>query len=373
MAVSCSQNKTAVVEAAIDGADSKNIIVSQLSVNQLKFVDSVKTDNNGKMTAKIAINGEAPNFYYLSYNGRRLASMVLRPGDKVKVSADTLGRNVTIEGSEESALMQKYDLDLASAILAFEASSAELGKAVEANDAELVQQLNSQLSKMYVKYKQDIIKSIMMNPYSLANVQALYQSIAPGLPVFGSENDRFIFQRVHDSLQTVYPNSVYVKSLQEQIKAVEDMKLLEGQFANAGETSFPNISLPDINAKNVDLTSLEGKPFVLMFWTMTDASQKMFNNDLIEIYNKYKASGLQVYQVSIDTDKTAWATVVKEQKLPWISVCDGKGIYSTAVSTYNVGSVPAVFVFDKNGDIVGTVRSQVNKQKVEELVKKAVR
>lgn len=373
MALSCSQNKTAVVEAAIDGADSKNIIVSQLSVNQLKFVDSVKTDNNGKMTAKIAINGEAPNFYYLSYNGRRLASMVLRPGDKVKVSADTLGRNVTIEGSEESALMQKYDLDLASAILAFEASSAELGKAVEANDAELVQQLNSQLSKMYVKYKQDIIKSIMMNPYSLANVQALYQSIAPGLPVFGSENDRFIFQRVHDSLQTVYPNSVYVKSLQEQIKAVEDMKLLEGQFANAGETSFPNISLPDINAKNVDLTSLEGKPFVLMFWTMTDASQKMFNNDLIEIYNKYKASGLQVYQVSIDTDKTAWATVVKEQKLPWISVCDGKGIYSTAVSTYNVGSVPAVFVFDKNGDIVGTVRSQVNKQKVEELVKKAVR
>jgi peroxiredoxin len=218
-----------------------------------------------------------------------------------------------------------------------------------------------------------MIKSIMQNPYSIANVQALYQFLAPGLPVFADENDRFMFQRVHDSLQTIYPNSVYVKSLQEEIKAVENRKTLEGQFANAAETSFPNISLPDVNAKNVDLASLEGKPFVLMFWTITDARQKMFNNDLMEIYNKYKSSGLQIYQVSVDTDKTAWATAVKEQKLPWISVCDGKGIYSTAVSTYNVALIPALFVFDRNGDIVGSLRSQVSKQSVEELVRKAVK
>lgn len=356
MAVSCSQSKTAVVDAVIDGADSKNIIVTQLSVNQLKFVDSVKTDSKGKLATKISMTDDSPNFYYLSYNGKRLASMVLRPGDKVKVTADTLGRNVTIEGSEESALMQKYDLELANAIAQFEAET-DLAK----------------LNRMYVKYKQDIIKSIMQNPYSFANVQALYQSLMPGLPVFGGENDHFLFQRVHDSLQTLYPNSVYVKSLQEQIKAAENYKLLEGQFANAGEIPFPNITLPDVNAKNVELASLEGKPFVLMFWTISDASQKMFNNDLMDIYNKYKSSGLQIYQASVDTDKTAWATIVKEQNLPWISVCDGKGVNSVALATYNVGSIPAVFVFDKNGDIVGSVRSQVNKQKVEELVKKAVR
>ncbi len=356
MAVSCTQSKTAVVEAAIEGADTRNIIVSQLSVNQLRFVDSVKTDSKGNMTARIAMTDENPNFYYLSYNGKRLVSMVLKPGDKIKVTSDTLGRNVAIEGSEESALMQKYDWELANAIAQFEA-----------------EQDVAQMSRFYVKYKQNIIKSIMQNPYAFANVQALYQSLAPGLPVFGDVNDQFMFRRVHDSLQTLYPNSVYVKSLQEEIKAAEGYRILEGQFANAGETSFPNISLPDINAKNVELSSLEGKPFVLMFWTVADASQKMFNNDLKELYAKYKSAGLQIYQVSVDTDKTAWASVVKDQELPWISVCDGKGIYSTAVSTYNIGSIPAVFVFDKNGDIVGSVRSQVNKQKVEELVRKAVK
>lgn len=372
MAASCTKSNTAVVDAHIEGADNKLVMVAQLSVNQMKLVDTVRTDSKGTFKSEFAVSEETPNFYYIAYNGRRLASLVLKNGDKVKVTADTLGKNVTIEGSEESVLMQKYETGLTSAIAQFEATSSELGKAMEARDDAAVQNLNAQLSRLYVKYKQDMIKSIMQNPYAFANVQALYQSLMPGLPIFGGENDHFLFQRVHDSLQTLYPNSVYVKSLQEQIKAAQDLKLLANRIENADETSFPNISLPDINAKNVDLSSLEGRTFILMFWTVADPNQKMFNNDLMEIYNKYKSAGLEIYQVSIDTDKTAWATAVKEQNLPWISVCDGKGAASIAVATYNVTAIPSMFVFNKKGDIVAS-NDLFSKSKVEEAVKKALR
>jgi peroxiredoxin len=372
MAASCTKSNTAVVDAHIEGADNKLVMVAQLSVNQMKLVDTVRTDSKGTFKSEFAVSEETPNFYYIAYNGRRLASLVLKSGDKVKVTADTLGKNVTIEGSEESVLMQKYETGLTSAIAQFEATSSELGKAMEVRDDAAVQNLNAQLSRLYVKYKQDMIKSIMQNPYAFANVQALYQSLMPGLPIFGGENDHFLFQRVHDSLQTLYPNSVYVKSLQEQIKAAQDLKLLASRIENADETSFPNISLPDINAKNVDLSSLEGRPFILMFWTVADPNQKMFNNDLMEIYNKYKSAGLEIYQVSIDTDKTAWATAVKEQNLPWISVCDGKGAASIAVATYNVTAIPSMFVFNRKGDIVAS-NDLFSKSKVEEAVKKALR
>ena len=372
MAASCTKSNTAVVDAHIEGADNKLVMVAQLSVNQMKLVDTVRTDSKGTFKSEFAVSEETPNFYYIAYNGRRLASLVLKSGDKVKVTADTLGKNVTIEGSEESVLMQKYETGLTSAIAQFEATSSEIGKAMEARDDAAVQNLNAQLSRLYVKYKQDMIKSIMQNPYAFANVQALYQSLMPGLPIFGGENDHFLFQRVHDSLQTLYPNSVYVKSLQEQIKAAQDLKLLASRIENADETSFPNISLPDINAKNVDLSSLEGRPFILMFWTVADPNQKMFNNDLMEIYNKYKSAGLEIYQVSIDTDKTAWATAVKEQNLPWISVCDGKGAASIAVATYNVTAIPSMFVFNRKGDIVAS-NDLFSKSKVEEAVKKALR
>ena len=355
LAVSCSKNNTAVVNAQIEGADSKQIMLFQLSVNQMKLADTLKTDTKGAVKGEVVMQDENPNFYYLAYNGKKLASLVLKAGDKVTVSTDTLGRNVKISGSQESELLQKYDERLTAAIASFEATSSELDKA-----------------KLYVKYKQDIIKSIMQNPYSIANVQALHQSLMPGLPIFGGENDHFLFQRVHDSLQTVYPNSVYVKSLQEEIKAAQSYILLAEKFANADEMSFPDLSLPDINANNVELSSLNGKPFILMFWTVADANQKMFNNELLDVYNKYKSAGLEIYQVSIDTDKTAWATAVREQNLPWISVCDGKGAASIAVASYNVTTIPSIFVFNKNGDIVAS-QNLFSKAKIEEAVRKAIR
>ena len=160
--------------------------------------------------------------------------------------------------------------------------------------------------------------------------------------------------------------------MQGQIKSGQNATLLADKIAKAGEESFPNISLPDINAKNVDLSSLEGKPFILMFWTITEASQKMFNNDLKELYRKYSGNGLEIYQVSLDVDKTAWATAVKEQELPWISVCDGKGSASPSIATYNIATIPYMFVFNKNGDIVarGTL---TNKGEIEAAIKKAVK
>ena len=372
MAASCTKSNTAVVDAHIEGADNKLMLMAQLSVNQMKLVDTVRTDSKGTFKREIAVSEETPNFYYIAYNGRRLASLVLKSGDKVKVTADTLGQNVTIEGSEESVLMQKYESGLTAAMASFESTSSELGKAMEARDDAAVQKLNVELSRLYVKYKQDMIKSIMQNPYAFANIQALYQSLMPGLPIFGGENDHFIFQRVHDSLQTLYPNSVYVKSLQEQIKAAQDLKLLASRIESADETSFPNIVLPDINAKDVELSSLEGKPFILMFWTVADPNQKMFNNDLMDIYNKYKSAGLEIYQVSVDTDKTAWATAVKEQNLPWISVCDGKGAASIAVASYNVTAIPTMYVFNKKGEIVAS-KDLFSKAKVEEAVRKALK
>lgn len=372
MAVSCSKSKTAVVNARIEGAANKDLVVSQLAVNQIKFVDSVKTDASGNLKSTITLQSDAPDFYYLSYNGKRLASLILKPGDKVNVTVDTLGKGLAIEGSEESVLLQKYNEMLAAAVAEFDALSVKLADASQAGDREAVQQYNSQMGKVFVRHKQNMIRNVMQNPYAFANIQALYQTFVQGLPVFGSENDHMLVQRVHDSLQTVYPGSVYLKSLQEQVASAKAAIAFAEKLSNAQETSFPNISLPDINAKNVELASLEGKPFILMFWASTDVNHKMFNNDLLDIYRKYSKSGLEIYQVAVDTDKTAWATAVKEQNLPWISVCDGKGAASPALATYNIYSVPSIFVFDRKGDIVAS-QGLFSKAALEDAVRKAVR
>ena len=56
--------------------------------------------------------------------------------------------------------------------------------------------------------------------------------------------------------------------------------------------------------------------------------------------------------VCVDADKTNWATTVKAQKLPWINVCDGLAEYSQAPAIYNITSIPTIYIFDAQGNII---------------------
>ena len=372
MAVGCSKNNGAQVSAQIEGAGNAEVVLYQLAVNQVKTVDTIKTGADGKFSYTVAMPEAAPDFYYLTYKGNKLASLVLKAGDKVNVKVDTLGANLTIEGSEESLLLGQYEKGLAAVSAEMVQMSEQMNAAMEKIDRKTANEIKLQMGKRYVDYRKDLIKKIMENPYSFANINALYQQIGQQLPVFSAENDYLLVERVHDSLATLYPSSVYLQSLQEQVNSAKNALALAEKIYEAEMTSFPNISLPDINAKNVELSSLEGKPFILMFWTITEPSQKMFNNDLKELYKKYSSSGLEIYQVSLDEDKTAWAAAVKDQQLPWISVCDGKGAASPAVVAYNLITVPTLFVFNAKGDIVAS-GNLTSAGEIENAIRKAVK
>jgi peroxiredoxin len=372
MAVGCSKNNGAQVNAQIEGAGNAEVVLYQLAVNQVKTVDTIKTGADGKFSYTVAMPEAAPDFYYLTYKGNKLASLVLKAGDKVSVKVDTLGAGLAIEGSEESLLLGQYEKGLATVSAQMAQMSEQMNAAIEKKDLAAAEELKIKMGKSYVNYRRDLIKTIMENPYSFANINALYQQVGQQLPVFSSENDYLLVERVHDSLATLYPSSVYLQSLKEQISGAKNAIALAEKIYEAETKSFPNLSLPDINAKNVELSSLEGKPFILMFWTISEPSQKMFNNDLKELYRKYRSSGLEIYQVSLDEDKTAWASAVKDQQLPWISVCDGKGPASPAVVAYNLLTVPTMFVFNAKGDLVAN-GNLTDKGELENAIRKAIK
>ncbi len=368
---SCAQNNSAVVDVTINGAGSKDIVVSKLAVNTIKIIDTVKT--NGKGKASITINQEAdsPNFYYLSYNRKKLASLVLKAGDKVNLSVDTLGSNLVIDGSQESVLLAEIENTLLNTIAKFDSLSVKLVDANEAGNAEESKRIRTELGRLYVKQKQYAVRSIIKNPFSITNVNLIYQQITENLPIFAEETDILYTKRIYDSLSTVYPNSVYVKSLKVLLDNVDKVNNLYAQLDSASQISFPDITLPNINAEKISLSSLNGKPFILLFWSSLDYQQKLFNKDLVELYAKYKSKGLEIYQVCVDTDKTAWATAVKEQGLEWINVCDGLGRSSKAVAAFNLASIPSLFIFDKEGDL--SARDVFEKSALDKELAKVVR
>ena len=76
----------------------------------------------------------------------------------------------------------------------------------------------------------------------------------------------------------------------------------------------------------------------------------MFNQDvLIPLYKTYHPKGLEIYAISLDTDKGVWASAVKSQELPWINVCDGLGAASPSVYLYNLSKGFPVAYIIENG------------------------
>lgn len=102
----------------------------------------------------------------------------------------------------------------------------------------------------------------------------------------------------------------------------------------------------------LDLTS-KGKVVVLNFTAYSADESPAFNVALNKVYEKYHSQGLEIFQVAFDSDEYAWKQTAKN--LPWITVLNGAADGDKALRDYNVGSLPAIFIFDRNGDIVERV------------------
>jgi peroxiredoxin len=132
----------------------------------------------------------------------------------------------------------------------------------------------------------------------------------------------------------------------------------------------PEIALPNPDGTVLKLSDLKGKVVVLHFWASWCPFCRQDNPALVALYNKYKDQGLEVYSVSLDTDKSKWKDAIQTQGLAWKNhVSDLKKWDSAAVETYKVDKTPYMFLIDKQGVIqVSNFKSNLESE-VEKLLK----
>ena len=343
---------TAKVEMTLDSAPSSEVVVKLLNINQYEVLDTLKTDASGKFSYKVNVEEGQPEFVYVYYKDKRVASLLLEAGDKVNVSADTLG-NYTVQGSEESSRLALVEQEYSAAQKRLQALAVQMETASD----EQMASLRQALAKEYVTYYRQCVKYILENSSSLTAVPVLYQNFGPELPVFSQNTDAIHFVNVADSLALAYPQSKYVRALRKEAERRYGYMELEAKLRTVSPVGFPDIVLPDINAQQVRLSEVDSKVIMLFFWDPSNANQKMFNLDILEsLHNDYHKKGFEIYQVALTTDKAAWAQIVKKQNLPWINVCDRLGAASQYVTTYNIPVLPATYIIADgelvDGDIV---------------------
>ena len=198
------------------------------------------------------------------------------------------------------------------------------------------------------------IRFMEENPRSLAVIYALYQHLDPNVMLFNQEEDLMYFLKADSMFYRRFPKLPIVNTLRADVVRKNDQyhaMRLNRMMYMLGEEA-PEIAMPALNGNIVRLSSTRGKYVLIDFWASWSAPCRTENIKLLNVYNKYRDKGFEIFQVSLDQSKTMWERAIKEDELPWINVSDFQYWDSETLALYGVESIPANFLLDREGSIM---------------------
>lgn len=137
---------------------------------------------------------------------------------------------------------------------------------------------------------------------------------------------------------------------------------------NVGD-KIPELFLPDTTGTNIALSNFNGKYLLVDFWASWCGPCRVESPNLVAMYNKYKDQGFDILSVSLDVNKARWKKAIDKDGLNWRHMSDLGGWESIANWLYDINSIPASFLIDKNGIVLGTnLRGSRLGNKLEELL-----
>jgi thiol-disulfide isomerase/thioredoxin len=353
----CKRNTAEISGTLTNPIAGRYIYLDELFPDQIKRVDSALIGSNGKFNFKTEVT--KPSLYIMGIDNNNFLTMIIEPGDNIVMNSyfDSLSYPSVLTGSKSTGLMVEYNRELRNTVMKLSSLNEIYWENINNPDLHKVMETLENLSHEYIneinKNKKNYIDQ---NLTSLVSLIALYQQVAPRQSVLDPIQDFRYYIKVDSSLSKKYPDNEFVKSLNEYVAELamvianqaSDNEILSGM-------TVPDIELPTPDGNIVRLSSTRGSVVLLDFWAAWCPPCRAESPYLVRAYDKYHEKGFQIYQVSLDRTKEAWAQGIKDDKLErWIHVSDLKYWNSSVVGQYNIQSIPHSYLLDKEGRVIAT-------------------
>ena len=358
LAFTSCNNKKFHINGNITEAKDSMLYLENISLNGPVKIDSVKLGEDGAFAfEENAMDSITPEFYRLRIANQTInLSIDSTETVKVKAAYPQMSFKYDVEGSENCSKIKELSLKqmtLQSNINAI-VKSPNIG----------VDSVDVIVGRMLEAYKQDIKTNyIFKEPMKAYAYYALFQTVQLGNTntlIFNPRNNKEdvkVFAAVATSWDTYYPGAERGKNLHNiAIQGMKDIRIIENQMAqqqiDANKVTVNGcieLSLQDNKGVTRRLSDLKGKVVLLDFHLFANSESTKRIMMLRELYNKYHAAGLEIYQVSVDPDEHFWKT--STAGIPWISVRDEGGLQGQSLQLYNVQSIPTFFLIDRNNTL----------------------
>ena len=358
LAFTSCNNKKFHINGNITEATDSMLYLENLSLNGPVKIDSVKLGEDGAFAFdENAMDSITPEFYRLRIANQSInLSIDSTETVKVKASYPQMSYKYEVEGSENCSKIK--ELSIKQMILQNNINAITKSPNMGIDSVDVI------VARMLDGYKQDIkVNYIFKDPMKASSYYALFQTIQLGNVnslIFNPRNNKDdvrVFAAVATSWDTYYPGAERGKNLHNiAIEGMKDIRIIENQRAqqqiDASKVSVNgciDLAMEDSKGQVRRLTDLKGKVVLLDFHLFASSESTKRIMMLRELYNKYHAAGLEIYQVSVDPNEHFWKT--STAALPWICVRDEGGIQGQSLQLYNVQSIPTFFLIDRSNTL----------------------
>ena len=350
---SCQQKgEQFTIEGQITEARDTMLYLEHLTLGKgVVPIDSTKLDETGDFSLHGA-RPQNPEFYRLRI-GAQVVNLSVDSTETVRVEASlpqmSLGYQVEGSGNCDTIRMLCLKLDTLTRSIRRVAQDRDL----------TIAEREERIQTLVDDYKTDIKLRYIQNRYERASsYYAMFQTVE-GQMIFDPVNDPSDvtwFTALANAWNVEYPDCQRTENLTNialQGHRNTRRRTLEIDMSNAkvSESGIIDMGFPDKTGHERRLSELKGNVVLLDFMAFELKGTPERTLLLRELYNKYHARGLEIYQVSLDTSEHYWKTM--SDQLPWVCVWNSEGLQNDIVRIYNLQTLPTWFLIDRGSNLVG--------------------
>lgn len=341
---SCSEeNEGYQISGAVENAtEGQQIFVSELNETntQTEIVDTVKVID-GKFELDLP-EKDTPTISFLTMEGAR--GNVLYIADNTPISfvvyPDSLYAS-KVNGGKDNEILYNYMSKIRETNKKMGKARSEMRKAFTSQDTVLLKELQQTQKDIAENDKVNKKELVKENPNSIVSVMVLQDMV--NTQMYSTAELKELFENLSSELK------------QTSLAQTLDQKLKNLSLTDIGSKA-PDFSAETPEGKKLALKDVLGEVTLVDFWASWCKPCRAENPNIVKIYNKYHDKGFNIIQVSLDRpgQKDKWIQAIKEDNLgEWNHISNLMFWQDPIAAQYGVRAIPAAFLLDKEGKIVG--------------------